>query len=276
MPHMLLIFAGLAGLFFVLERLIPWRPQRIFRTGIVADVVYAPLHIALRILINMVVASALALVGRSAGVQSIFGFNERLPVWAQALTLIFVLDFAFYVTHRLKHRWRWWWRLHETHHSSKDLDYLSAARFHPLEKILDRTLFLLPLTLLNPATGALLIWSSWDALMGMLIHSNANIRLGPLIYIFVGPEMHRWHHSRDRKLSDCNFGNSLSIFDWIFGTAYVSYERDADFGVQDEQYPQNNLWKQFWYAFRQEPSRVSVTQETGEDSAERIEQSKAA
>lgn len=254
MPNMLFIFAGLAGLFFLLERVIPWRPQSILRTGLIADVVYAPLHIGLRILINMVVATALTMMSRNVGVESLFGFNQRLPVWAQALTLIVVLDFAFYVTHRLKHHWRWWWRLHETHHSSRDLDYLSAARFHPLEKVLDRTLFLLPLTLLSPSADALLIWSSWDALMGMLIHSNANIRLGPLIYIFVGPEMHRWHHCRDRKLSDCNFGNSLSIFDWIFGTAYVSYEKTAEFGIQDEHYPQNNLWQQFWYAFRPEPN----------------------
>ena len=37
------------------------------------------------------------------------------------------IDFCFYWMHRAKHQWAWWWRLHETHHSSRDLDWFSFA-----------------------------------------------------------------------------------------------------------------------------------------------------
>ena len=38
-----------------------------------------------------------------------------------------------------------------------------------------------------------MIWSGVDVFFGILNHANVRIRLGPLIYVFVGPEMHRWH-----------------------------------------------------------------------------------
>src|SRR5262249_7209555 len=85
---------------------------------------------------------------------------------------------------------------------------------------------------------------------GMMSHSNLKWRIGPLIYIFVGPEMHRWHHVKDSNVRECNYGNNLSIFDWIFGTAYVSYELPGEYGVEETGYPQNNILLQFSYAFR--------------------------
>ena len=173
------------------------------------------------------------------------------PVWLQALILLIVLDMFFYVMHRLKHKWRWWWRLHETHHSSTDLDWFSSVRFHPVEKILDRTIYLLPLLVLGPSEGAVIIWAAADGFFGMFGHSNVKWRLGPLKYIFVGPEMHRWHHVKDPKRRECNFSNNFSIFDWIFGTAYISpNEEPSNFGVEDQNYPLDNIWKQFLYAFR--------------------------
>jgi len=40
------------------------------------------------------------------------------------------------------------------------------------------------------------------------------------------------------------------VFDWIFGTAYLTDERLGRFGIEDSRYPEGNLWRQFWYAFR--------------------------
>ena len=255
MSKMLLIFACLAIGFFLLERLIPWRSQRLFRTGFLADIFYIPIHYLMRVVVNGFVATALVEYGAhvmapSGSSPEEFGLLSGQPVWLQAIIVLVILDFIFYVTHRLKHKWNWWWRLHETHHSSKELDFLSSVRFHPLEKALDRIIFLLPLTVLGPSEGAILIWASVDVLVGMLIHSNTNIRIGPLIYLFVGPEMHRWHHSKDPSIQGHNFGNNFSVFDWIFGTAYVSHEKTAEFGIEEENYPQGNIVRQFLFAFR--------------------------
>ncbi|MDX1478985.1 MAG: sterol desaturase family protein [Saprospiraceae bacterium] len=62
-----------------------------------------------------------------------------------------------------------------------------------------------------------------------------SVVLGPVMkYLFNSPEMHIWHHAyafpEDRRYG-MNFGLSLSIWDWLFGTAYVPHEgRDIKLG----------------------------------------------
>jgi sterol desaturase/sphingolipid hydroxylase (fatty acid hydroxylase superfamily) len=247
---MLAIFAAFAAMFVVAERLIPVRRQPLVRRGFVADSAYVVIHYGLRVVVNGTVAVALTEAGRRVLPAGMIGTLSGAPLWVQTVVLLLVLDFLFYVMHRLKHRWTWWWRLHETHHSSVDLDWLATARFHPLEKLLDRVIFLLPLVVIGASDRAILIWASVDAFFGMFIHANVDWRIGPLIYVFMGPEMHRWHHSTDRARRDSNFGNNFSIFDWLFGTAFLTRERPASFGVDDPHYPVESLFRQFFYAFR--------------------------
>src|SRR5712692_1982808 len=46
--------------------------------------------------------------------------------------------------------------------------------------------------------------------------------MGPLKYLVNSPEMHVWHHVHpDAGPPDRNFGITLSLWDWIFGTAYL-------------------------------------------------------
>ena len=247
---MLAIFAALALVFLISERVNSVRPQPVVRRGFFTDLLYIPIHFMMRVVINGTVAVALVEVTRSLFPSWKVGVLSGQPLWVQVLVLLLVLDFFFYVMHRLKHHWPWWWRLHETHHSSMDLDFLSTVRFHPLEKALDRTIYLLPLLVLGVSDHALLVWAAADAFFGMLIHSNLNIRLGPLIYIVNGPELHRWHHIRDPGRRECNYGNNFSVFDWIFGTAYLTRENPQDFGLDDPAYPEGNIIRQFCYAFR--------------------------
>lgn len=246
----LAMFAAIAGFFFLAERLIPRAPaQRILRGGFFTDTLYMPVQFLMRVLVSFLAASLLTELGSRAMPGAVSLLAGR-PIWLQALVVIVVLDFFFYVMHRLKHRWHWWWRLHETHHSSREMDFLSSVRFHPLEKLLDRLIFLLPLMVLGADEGALLIWSGVDVFFGMLNHSNTRIRLGPLHMIFVGPEMHLWHHVADPSRRECNFGNNLSIFDWMFGTARLYAEEPDGFGVEAPDYPHENIVRQFFFAFR--------------------------
>jgi sterol desaturase/sphingolipid hydroxylase (fatty acid hydroxylase superfamily) len=249
---MLAIFASLAVAFFVAERLWPIRTQSVKRSGFLTDVAYVPIQILMRVVVNGTLALGLASLGQRFLPPRLFGILQGRSVWLQALVLIVVLDFVFYVTHRLKHRWSWWWRLHETHHSSVELDFLSSARFHPIEKLLDRVIYLIPLLVLGVSHGAILVWASVDALSGMLIHANVRRRLGPLIYVFMGPELHRWHHARDAAGRQRNFGNTLSVFDWLCGTALLTEAEPREFGVDDPAYPVSGLGLQFLYAFRSE------------------------
>ena len=53
-------------------------------------------------------------------------------------------------------------------------------------------------------------------------------------FIFNSPEMHIWHHAHDLpegRRYGVNFGLSLAVWDYLFGTAYVPHEgRDIQLG----------------------------------------------
>ena len=260
---MIYLFATLGTFFFLAERLFALRPEQgVFRKGFWGDLLYIPVHFFMRVFVNGTLAVGIAEIGHRYMPATTINVLQNQPLYIQVPAILLTLDFIFYVTHRMKHRWNWWWRLHETHHSSAEMDFLSSARFHPLEKLLDRTIYIFPLLFLGVSNSAILIWAGFDVFFGMMSHSNLKWRIGPLIYIFVGPEMHRWHHVKDPKIRECNYGNNFSIFDWILGTAYLCYDLPGEFGVDEVDYPQNNIVKQFFYAFR--PSSTEEQQTLSE------------
>lgn len=91
------------------------------------------------------------------------------------------------------------------------------------------------------------IWPySWPILAQVLLaavvadafqHANIAIRLGPLSWIFSVGDLHRWHHSRERRESDTNYGNVYIFWDVVFGTRYLPKDRtppgDVGFGGMD-------------------------------------------
>jgi len=53
-----------------------------------------------------------------------------LPLWLQGVLFIVAADFMLYWLHRMFHGGGFW-KYHAIHHSSEELDWISAARFHP-------------------------------------------------------------------------------------------------------------------------------------------------
>jgi len=72
-----------------------------------------------------------------------------------------------------------------------------------------------------------------------------SVILGPVMkYLFNSPEMHIWHHSYElpqERMTGVNFGLSLAIWDYIFGTAYIPYNgRDIRLGFPGiESFPEH-------------------------------------
>ena len=58
-----------------------------------------------------------------------------LPLVAQMVIFLVGEDIILYWTHRLFHGQRMW-RYHAVHHSSEELEWISAARFHPVNLFL--------------------------------------------------------------------------------------------------------------------------------------------
>ena len=60
---------------------------------------------------------------------------SRLPYWLQIVLYLITTEFALYWIHRFFHSARLW-KYHAVHHSSEDLEWISAVRFHPVNLLL--------------------------------------------------------------------------------------------------------------------------------------------
>ncbi|GIR10263.1 MAG: hypothetical protein CM15mP21_5250 [Hyphomicrobiales bacterium] len=58
-----------------------------------------------------------------------------MPLWAEILISLVILDFIIYAQHVALHRIAFLWPLHATHHAEQTLDVSSGLRFHPGEAL---------------------------------------------------------------------------------------------------------------------------------------------
>ena len=163
-------------------------------------------------------------------------FWDRLPAIAVVVAAICVVDLAAYWRHRLEHSASLW-RYHATHHADTALHWLSVQRKHPIAKflslMLDMSLVLLLGFPLWAIFTAMLLRSWW----GYFIHADVPWTLGILGQIMISPAAHRLHHIRDEQLMGTNFGNTITLWDKLFGTwcdpaPYVDCETGIEEGTR--------------------------------------------
>ncbi len=103
--------------------------------------------------------------------------------------------------------------------------------------------------------------SSW----GMFNHSNIRVRMGALLYLFNGPELHRRQHELGAPAGGCNFSTKFALWDWIRGTAYYpepGSEPVGRYGLKrSDEFPHGSYWRQFLYAFRANPRKSAMAKE---------------
>jgi len=160
-------------------------------------------------------------------------FVTSLPIWQQGLLALVVADFVGYWTHRAFHRGRLW-PFHAVHHSSKQLDWLSSVRVHPVNDVLPAIARVVPLLLLGFDPLVLAGVVPFFALYALLLHANVPWSFGPLRFVIASPSFHRWHHTNAAQGRDRNFAGLLPIFDLVFGTFHMPKgEQPQVFGVDD-------------------------------------------
>jgi sterol desaturase/sphingolipid hydroxylase (fatty acid hydroxylase superfamily) len=174
------------------------------------------------------------------------------PWLAQLGLAALIAELMQYWLHRLMHERDALWRFHATHHSAPRLYFLNAARFHPIDVGLDTFVGLLPLVLLGCPAQVLALFGLFTALVGYLQHSNLDLRLGPLNYLFSMAELHRWHHSKNLAQSNANYGSNLIIWDLVFGTFYWPRDREPpeEIGIPDLPGFPMTYWRQLASPFR--------------------------
>ncbi|VVP66085.1 hypothetical protein PS918_00287 [Pseudomonas fluorescens] len=150
---------------------------------------------------------------------------------------VFVLqDFLHYWAHRAYHS-RYLWAFHKVHHSAPVLVPATASRVHFIEKMVER---LIDIVFISAFAG--LFWYACggeisrytlfgvtymvfilNALASNLRHSHVWLSFGPVVeHVLNSPAQHQVHHSDAARHHNKNFGVNLSLWDWMFGTLYVT------------------------------------------------------
>ena len=155
------------------------------------------------------------------------------PLWLQAAVFLVVGDFLLYWIHRGFHRPRMW-KFHAVHHSSEELDWISAARFHPVNIFLGSVAVDVVLLIAGISPNVLVFLGPFTTAHSAFVHANLNWTLGPFKYLLAGPVFHRWHHTAADRGGSSNFAPTFPVFDVLFGTFYMpANERPDRYGVAD-------------------------------------------
>ena len=185
------------------------------------------------------------------------GVLKQLPFYISVICVLLVWEFMQYWFHRLSHTaggniGEFLWRLHSIHHLPDKVYLLMHPVFHPLNSLITTVMLQLILILAGVDSKTLYLLNIFMSLQGSISHFNVNIRAGFLNYIFIGTELHRFHHSADINEGK-NYGAILSIWDLVFGTFYYQPGTSPErLGVANpEEYPQSNqIFKTLLFPFR--------------------------
>lgn len=203
---------------------------------------------------------ALVACGAIAGVA-----RAHLPVpswpshWPLALQLLLALalyEGTSYWQHRAFHRFPALWGFHALHHSGERMSFVRAVRFHLVDFVAASFVAYLPLVLLDAPDDFFTVLSVLLSALGILQHANVRMRTPFWIdWLLCTPAVHRRHHSRARAENDTNFGNSVMIFDLLFGTfgRPTRPEGPVALGIDDDHVPAAFLGQLFSPFSRRRP-----------------------
>lgn len=192
------------------------------------------------------------------------GVRPPLPVaeqtlWIQAVAILVIQDVIVYGFHRLFHT-RLGWKFHAIHHSPHTLDWISAARVHPVNNLLAFALADVAVVLLGFSPAAIVFLMPITFAYSAMVHANLNWTFGPFFkYVFASPVFHRWHHTTQEAGLDKNFAPTFPVLDVLFGTFYMpAGELPEHYGNGDDQFPQG-FWGQLAYPFQSSKPDTALT-----------------
>lgn len=250
-----LAFTALPAFCILLEKLWPQvKGYKTMRPGIRSDVVWYVVqsfvsHVAAPWIIFIVLLPILLLSGVAID-QYYYGHGliGELYFPVQVGVVFVMADFLSYWQHRLFHT-RFAWPIHAVHHSSENMDWLGATRFHPLNEIGAQLIYMAPLIAIGFSPLAFAVLAPFTAAYAVILHANVNWNFGPFRYFFASPTFHRWHHTSVEEGLDKNFAGFLPVWDVIFGTFYHPKDKVAtQFGIHEEM--PSGFINQLMYPFR--------------------------
>jgi len=144
--------------------------------------------------------------------------------WATLIVTLLALDFVAYSQHVVLHRIPWLWRIHRMHHTDHECDLTTGVRFHPFEAVFSTLIIAAVVAALGLPPGSVFLSTLLSTFIAFVEHANVKTpaRLERVLrWMLVTPEMHRVHHSRERREGRSNFGATFPWWDRLLGT-YVA------------------------------------------------------
>src|SRR3979411_1744420 len=173
----------------------------------------------------------------------------ELPLWLQGVLFLVLSDFMLYWLRRLFHGGGFW-KYHAIHPSSEDLDWISAARFHPVNLFLGTIMVDVILLTAGISPNVMLWVGPFTTFHSAFVHANLSWALGPFKYVVATPVFHRWHHTSLEEGGNTNFAGTFPIWDILFGTFRMPENELPDhYGVDDQTFP-SEIGGQLAYPFR--------------------------
>ena len=124
------------------------------------------------------------------------------------------------------------------HHSSEELEWISAARFHPVNLFLGSVTADVVMLLLGISPNVFVVLGPFTIATSAFVHANLDWTLGPFKYVIAGPVFHRWHHTAADRGGEKNFAATFPILDVLFGTFYMpAGELPDNYGIGEREYP---------------------------------------
>ena len=221
-------------------------------------------------LVTSIVSVAAIAAWVQAVTQRVVGASGVLP-WNAATAIAFTFammvtrDFAFYVDHVLKHRIPVLWEFHKVHHSAEVLTPFTIERKHPVAFMMMIPIVFGAVGVCQGVAAALFFGgieettlfgiNAFVALSNLagahLRHSHLWLSFGRLDRVLVSPAVHQVHHSAAAEHRGKNYGETFTVFDWLFGTLYLPRrEENLVFGLgPDEPQPHGTVLRAYVVPF---------------------------
>lgn len=229
-------FSSFALIFTLMSALEAWLPRRQRRerrlrrwttnVGILAADFAAVWLVTFVVPVTAVLAAMWA-GGSGWGAFNLIGW----PWWLEWAVAFVVLDFVIWAQHVVFHKFPALWRVHRVHHADHDIDASTGVRFHPIEILI--SVFVKAAAVVALGADPVLVVIFEATVNGSALFNHANVRLPAGLdrivrALVVTPDMHRVHHSADRRETDTNYGFFLSVWDRLFRVYTAQPEKGHD------------------------------------------------
>lgn len=128
--------------------------------------------------------------------------------------------------------------------NSGHLGFEKFRRDHPIHQTIELTAATTPLLIMGIGSDVAWLLSFSVGIQLLLQHSNVDMKIGALSYVWAVAPAHRHHHLASAKDGNVNFGLFTSLWDFMLGTFVINRPspRAGEIGIDgDKDYPRDYI-----------------------------------